>query len=84
MKTIAISIDEASLAAVDRIARTAGRRRGGKREANRSEVIRRAVREFLAHQKRHEREESDRLVLAANRERIEREARSLVTAQADL
>ena len=84
MKTIAISIDEASLAAVDRIARTAGRRRGGKREANRSEVIRRAVREFLAHQKRHKREASDRRVLAANRERIEREARSLVTEQADL
>jgi metal-responsive CopG/Arc/MetJ family transcriptional regulator len=84
MKTIAISIDEASLAAVDRIARAARRRRGGKREANRSEVIRRAVREFLAHQRRHEREENDRRVLAANRERIEREARILVAEQAQL
>jgi len=83
MKTIAISIDEASLAAVDRIAQAASRRRGGKREANRSEVIRRAVREFLADQKRHESEESDRRVLAANRDRIEREARMLVAAQAE-
>lgn len=84
MKTIAISIDEASLAAVDRIAQAVGRRRGGKREANRSEVIRRAVREFLAHQKRQEREESDRRVLAANRGQIEREARMLVAEQAEL
>lgn len=81
MKTIAISIDEESLAAVDRLAQ-ATRRRGGKREANRSEVIRRAVWQFLAHQKRHEREESDRRVLAANREQIEREARVLVAEQA--
>lgn len=81
MKTIAISIDEESLAAVDRLARATGRR-GGKRKANRSEVIRRAVRQFLAHQKRHEREENDRRVLAANREQIEREARVLVAEQA--
>jgi len=81
MKTIAISIDEESLAAVDRLAQATGRR-GGKREANRSEVIRRAVREFLAHQQRHEREKSDRRVLAANRDQIEREARVLVAEQA--
>lgn len=84
MKTIAISIDEASLAAVDRIAQAAGRRRGGKRAASRSEVIRQAVREFLAHQKRHDREENDRRVLAVNRGRIEREARMLVAEQAGL
>ena len=81
MKTIAISIDEESLAAVDRLARAA-RGRAGKREANRSEVIRRAVWQFLAGQKRHEREESDRRILAANREQIERAARVLVAEQA--
>ena len=81
MKTIAISIDEETLAAVDRLAR-ATRRRGAKREANRSEVIRRAVRQFLAHQERREREESDRRVLAAMREQIEREGRVLVAEQA--
>jgi metal-responsive CopG/Arc/MetJ family transcriptional regulator len=81
MKTIAISIDEESLAAVDRLARATGRR-GGKRETNRSEVIRRAVRQFLAYQKRHEREENDRRVLAANRKQIEREVRVLVAEQA--
>jgi len=83
MRTIAISIDEASLAAVDRMAREASQRRGGKRVANRSEIIRRAVREFVTHQKRHEREEGDRQILAANRGRIEREARILVAEQAE-
>jgi len=82
MKTIAISIDEGSLAAIDRIAQAAGRRRGRKETANRSEVIRRAVREFIARRKRHEREESDREIVAANRERIERQARALVGEQA--
>ena len=43
MKTIAISIDEASLAAVDRLARAAAGRGGAKKGANRSEVVRRAV-----------------------------------------
>ena len=84
MKTIAISIDEASLAAVDRLAHTAARRRGEKRGANRSEVIRQAVSEFLARQRRQEREEKDRLVLRAHRDEIERQAVALVAQQAEL
>ena len=47
MKTIAISIDEASLAAIDRMAQGARRGRGRKGGVKRSEVIRRAVREFI-------------------------------------
>jgi metal-responsive CopG/Arc/MetJ family transcriptional regulator len=83
MKTIAISIDEASLAAIDRIAQAAGRRRGQKGQANRSEVIRRAVREFISRGKRREREDSDRRILEANRELIERQAEALVGEQAE-
>jgi len=83
MKTIAISIDEASLAAIDRIAQSAGRRRGRKGQANRSEVIRRAVREFIARGNRREREDRDRRILAANREQIERQAEALVGEQAE-
>jgi len=45
---IAISIGEASLAAVARLAQAAGRRQRGRKTANRSEVIREAVKEFLA------------------------------------
>jgi metal-responsive CopG/Arc/MetJ family transcriptional regulator len=83
MKTIAISIDEASLAAVDRLASAAARRRGAKTGANRSEVVRQALREFLARQRRHEREERDRRVLSAHRTEIERQGASLVAEQAE-
>jgi metal-responsive CopG/Arc/MetJ family transcriptional regulator len=84
MKTIAISIDEASLAAVDRLARAARRRPGGGGRPSRSEVIRQAVREFVARHRKREREESDRKVLAENRERIERQVSALVAEQAEL
>jgi metal-responsive CopG/Arc/MetJ family transcriptional regulator len=83
MRTIAISIDEASLAAVDRLAQAAGRRRRGRKTANRSEVIRRAVKEFLARKQRREREEQDRRVLSAHRDEIERQAAVLVAEQAE-
>jgi metal-responsive CopG/Arc/MetJ family transcriptional regulator len=83
MKTIAISIDEASLAAVDRLARAAAGRGGAKKGANRSEVVRRAVQEFLARQRRHEREERDRRILSAHRTEIERQGASLVAEQAE-
>jgi metal-responsive CopG/Arc/MetJ family transcriptional regulator len=83
MKTIAISIDEASLAAVDRLASAAARRGGGKKGANRSEMVRQAVREFLARQRRHEREEKDRRILSAHRTEIERQGASLVAEQAE-
>jgi metal-responsive CopG/Arc/MetJ family transcriptional regulator len=84
MKTIAISIDEQSLAAVDRLAHAAARRRGPKQGANRSEVVRQAVREFLARQRRHEREEKDRRILSAHRNEIARQAAALLADQAEL
>ena len=83
MKTIAISIDETSLAAVDRLAQAAGRRRGGGKKANRSEVVRQAVREFLALRRKQEREERDRRVLSAHRDEIGRQGASLVAEQAE-
>ena len=83
MKTIAISIDEASLAAVDRLAQAAGRRPGGGKKGNRSEMVRQAVREFLARQRRQEREEKDRRILSAHRTEIERQGASLVAEQAE-
>ena len=76
-------MDEASLAAVDRLAQSAGRQRGGKKTANRSELVRRAVREFIDRQRRREREEADRRILAAHRDRIERQAEALVAEQAE-
>jgi metal-responsive CopG/Arc/MetJ family transcriptional regulator len=84
MKTIAISIDETSLAAVDRLAHAAARRGGEKKGANRSEVVRQAVREFLARQRKHEREERDRRILSVHRDEIERQTASLLADQAEL
>jgi metal-responsive CopG/Arc/MetJ family transcriptional regulator len=81
MKTIAISIDEANLAALDRLARSTGRGRG---RGGRSEVVRQAVREFVARHRQREREESDRKVLAENRQTIERQVNGLVAEQAEL
>jgi metal-responsive CopG/Arc/MetJ family transcriptional regulator len=80
MKTIAISIDESSLAAVDRLA---GRPGKGRKTPNRSEVIRQAVREFLARRARLDREAEDRRVLAAHRAKLEREATVLLAEQAE-
>jgi metal-responsive CopG/Arc/MetJ family transcriptional regulator len=59
------------------------RRRSRKGKTNRSEVIRRAVREFIIRSGKQEREESDRQILAANRELISRQAEALVGEQAE-
>ena len=82
MKTIAVSIDEASLAAIDQLKRVTGRRRGA-RSTNRSEVVRRALQEFIARERRREREEKDRRILAAHRDLIARQADALVEEQAE-
>jgi len=81
MRTIAISIDEASLAALDRLA--AGRRRGGTKRANRSEMIRRAVQEFIARHRKREREGKDGRILRDHRVLIARQAALLVAEQAE-
>jgi Arc/MetJ-type ribon-helix-helix transcriptional regulator len=80
-KTIVITVDETTLVAIDRLARGSGRRLPGKR-ANRSEVVRRAVQEFVARHQRLEREEKDRRILGARRDLIERQAAALVAGQA--
>lgn len=87
MKTIAISIDESSLAAIDRIAgERAARARGAvkarARKANRSAVIRSALRDFIVRRQKQEREERERVILKAHRERVRRQAEALVAEQA--
>jgi metal-responsive CopG/Arc/MetJ family transcriptional regulator len=84
MKTIAVSIDEASLAAIDRMARLGGRGTSRKGRANRSELVRRAVQEFVERQHKREREENDRRILAAHRGQIDRQVSALVAEQADV
>lgn len=79
MKTIAITIDEASLAAVDRLARTAARRDG--RRSNRSQILRQAVCEFLDRHTRAQSERNDGRIFASTRRRIARQAEALVAEQ---
>lgn len=76
-------MDESSLAALDRMAQAGGRRRGGKKGPNRSEVVRRAVQEFIARQQRREREAKDGRILRAHRDLIARQAALLVAEQAE-
>jgi len=74
MKTIAISIDEPTLAAVDRIAH-------GGEKTSRSRVIREALGEFIERRERAAREERERRVLARHRDRLARQAAALVAEQ---
>jgi metal-responsive CopG/Arc/MetJ family transcriptional regulator len=81
MKTIAVTIDEATLEALGRVTGgSGGGRRGG--SPNRSEIVRRALREYLERLEKAAREEKARAILAANRKRLAREAAALVAEQA--
>jgi Arc/MetJ-type ribon-helix-helix transcriptional regulator len=84
MRTIAVSIDEASLAAVDRLVEASGRRKTGIKAVSRSEVVRQALQEFLARHRRRAREDRDREILAAHRDEIEHQVAALFAEQAEL
>ena len=85
MKTIAISIDEPTLIALDRFAAelSQGGGRKGKRPRNRSEIVRMAVQAFVARQEKLRREENERHVWARHRARLARQAAALVAEQAE-
>ena len=72
MKTIAISIDEDMLRRIDRL--SVG--------VNRSQLIRKAVQDYLTHLERIAEEEREREIFKRNRGRLERQAIALVKEQA--
>ncbi len=74
MKTISISIDEATLVALDRLA---GKGRAWRK---RSELVREALAEFLA--RREEQEAIERAAIAKHRALLARQAKSMVAEQA--
>jgi metal-responsive CopG/Arc/MetJ family transcriptional regulator len=80
MKTIAISIDDALLAHIDRLARQA-RPAGSRRRPNRSEVIREAVLELLRRRQQSERESREREILSRHRKKLQRQLEALVPEQ---
>jgi metal-responsive CopG/Arc/MetJ family transcriptional regulator len=79
MKTIAITIDEDMLQRIDRLVA-----RGEATVKNRSQVIRQAVREYVARLERLAEEEREREVFRRHRQLLERQARALVEEQAKL
>ena len=87
MKTIAVTIDDETLYFLDRWMRRIGAPRrpaGGKRPGgNRSKIVRLALREFLERQESLRRNERDRSILATHRKLIGRQAKALVSEQAE-
>jgi Arc/MetJ-type ribon-helix-helix transcriptional regulator len=75
MKTIAVSIDEPTLDALDRLVRK--RRVRGKR----SELVREALAEFLARREGQEREAIESAAIAKHRSLLNRQAKAMVTEQ---
>ncbi len=90
MKTIAISIDEATLSDLDRLARSAtksGRTQPSSRRkaasGNRSRIVREALREFLKRREEKKRDQREKEIYAKHRRLIARQARALVGEQAE-
>jgi len=76
MKTIAISIDEPTLSALDRLAQK------GPARGKRSELVREALVEFLARREAQEQEALERAAIAKHRSRLARQAKAMVAEQA--
>ena len=77
VRTIAITIDEDILGRIDRLT---AKRAGG--SANRSQIIRNAVQEYLARIERLAEEEREGQILKKHRGRLARQAAALVKEQA--
>lgn len=77
MKTIAVSIDEPTILALDRLVR------GGRKQRKRSELVRQALAEFLARRAREEREQRERVAISRHRALLARQAKALVAVQAE-
>jgi len=76
MKTIAVTVDEATLRLLDELTAGEPRRR------TRSALVRAAVREFAEREHRRVTEEVEREIFRKNRTQLAREARLLIKEQA--
>ncbi len=76
MKTIAVTVDEATLRLLDDLTAGEPRRR------TRSALVRIALREFADRERRRQVEEREREIFRKSRKQLAREARLLVAAQA--
>jgi metal-responsive CopG/Arc/MetJ family transcriptional regulator len=78
MKTIAISIDEPTLQAVDRLAKGSALPAG-----NRSRIIRAAVQEYVQRESQRRREAIEGDIFKKHSRRLARQARALISEQAE-
>jgi len=76
MKTIAVTIDDATLKLLDELTGTSPR------PTNRSALVRTALREFAVRERRREIEAKDGKVFRKHRKRLARQARLLISEQA--
>ncbi|MBI1963613.1 MAG: ribbon-helix-helix protein, CopG family [Candidatus Rokubacteria bacterium] len=76
MKTIAVTVDDATLKVLDELTTGAGRRRA------RSALVRAALREFVARERRRVSEEREREIFRRHRKQLAREGRLLIEGQA--
>lgn len=77
MKTIAITIDNETLARLERVTG-----RGGQIEKNRSRVIREAVKEYVARLERLAEDEREAAIVRKHRGRLARQAKAAIQTQA--
>ncbi len=77
MKTIAISIDEATLRSIEELAE-----RAPARARSRSQIIRMAIREFVATERQRARAVREREIFKKHRSRLARQAKALISEQA--
>lgn len=76
MKTIAVTVDDATLKLLDELSASEPRRR------TRSALVRAALREFAARERRRADEDREREIFRKHRHRLAQEARRLVEQQA--
>ena len=81
MKTIAMSIDEETLTAIDQLA--AGSL-GVAKKRSRSEIMRAALREYVSRQRLARREHLEKEIFAKHRNKLDKELSALVDEQAKL
>ena len=76
MKTIAVTVDEATLSLLDELAARPPRTRA------RSALVRAALQEFVARERRRASEQREAEIFKRKRKQLEREARLLIAEQA--
>jgi len=74
MKTIAITIEESMLRSLDRLVGS---------NSNRSRVVRAAIADYLAREEKRRRESEERKIWDKHHARLDRQARALMTEQAE-